>query len=262
VFGILGVKGRGPVYNVIVDHCTFTSAADSVFDSKGNVSYITYSWNLFKDTDYVGSFSDPGIRDRISFHHNVLAHGGERIPKIKNEDGGTTTKFDMVNNVVYGWNTYGDGYRGLQIEPNGWLLELHVTNNWYEPLTGGDNNAITIRGTGHQVDFEGNVFPPAEVDDVDTAILPPPIPAWAQVTTYDTRTLGDTVVPYVGTYYPTQEEQILLHEVSVAIGGQGVMCPSADVETDQSVTDSNNSGNEQVTLDASGLSDPDGNIAN
>ncbi|MHC4800159.1 MAG: PKD domain-containing protein, partial [Planctomycetota bacterium] len=262
VFGIYAWNMTKPVYNVIVDHCTFTSAGDAVFDTRGHVSNITYSWNLFKNTDYMGSFSDAGVRKGISFHHNVCAHGGERIPKIKNEDGGTTTKFDMVNNVVYGWNTYGRGWRGLHIQPYGWLLELHVTNNWYEPLTGREDSAIIISGTGHQVDFEGNVFPPAEVDDVDTAILPPPIPAWAQVTTYDARTLGDTVVPYVGTHYPTQEEQILLHEVSIAIGGQGGMCTSADVEPDQSVTDSDNSGDEQVTLDASGSSDPDGNIAN
>ncbi|MHC4116279.1 MAG: InlB B-repeat-containing protein [Planctomycetota bacterium] len=219
VFGLDGYYGSGPVYNVIIDHCTFTSAGDGVQDTRGTIRNVTYSWNLFKDADFMGSFSDPGVRENISLHHNVYARGGERIPKIKNEDGSTTTQFDMVNNVVYGWNTYGVGFRGLQIEPFGWLLQLHVTGNWYEPLDGADDNAITIAGTGHQMDFEGNVFPAGELDDIDTAVLPPPIPAWARVTTYDANTLGDTVVPFVGTRYRTAEEQFLLNEISAAIGG-------------------------------------------
>jgi pectate lyase len=219
VFALDGYYGSGPVYNVIVDHCTFTSAGDGVQDTKGTIRNITYSWNLFKDTDFMGSFSDPGERENISLHHNVYARGGERMPKIENEGGSTTTNFDMVNNIVYGWNTYGVGFRGLQIQPDGWLLELHVTNNWYEPVAGADDAAITISGTGHQVNFEGNVFPPGEMDDVDTSTLPPDIPAWAKVTTYDASTLGDTVVPFVGTHYPTSGEQSLLSEIRSVIGG-------------------------------------------
>ncbi|MHC4302648.1 MAG: PKD domain-containing protein, partial [Planctomycetota bacterium] len=221
VGGLDGMYGSGPVSNIIIDHCTFTSAGDGVFDTRGSIENVTYSWNLFKDTDFMGSFGDPGYRRGISFHHNVLARGGERMPKIENEEGATTTQFDMVNNVVYGWGTPGwTGNYGLAIRPSGWLLELHVTNNWYEDIYGSGSNALTFSGSGHQVDFEGNVFPSNESDDVDSATLPPPIPQWARVTTYDTSTLGDTVVPFVGTHYPTAGERDLLNEVSAAIGGR------------------------------------------
>ncbi len=218
----------GPeIYNIIVDHCTFTSAADGVFDTRGEIENVTYSFNLFKDTEAMGSFSDQGYRKGISFHHNVLAHGGKRMPQIRNQ-GSNTTNFDLVNNVIYGWGTwkhYTGVDEGLRIyDYESMLYELHVTNNWYEPLGGSPTTAIIglPNYNSTRIDFEGNVFPPEEKDDdVDTAVLPPDIPAWAQVTTYTASDLGNAVVPCAGTHYKTPEEQALLDEISLAIGGQG-----------------------------------------
>jgi len=99
------------------------------------------------------------------------------------------------------------------------LFELHVTNNWYEPFGGSPETAVDGSFVKGHVDFEGNVFPDEETEDVDTAVLPPSIPAWAQVTTYSASELGDAVVPYAGTHYKTPEEQALLDEISLAIGG-------------------------------------------
>lgn len=235
VGGMDGMYGSGPVYNVIIDHCTFTSAGDGVFDTRGSIENVTYSWNLFKYTDFMGCFGDPCYRRGISLHHNVMAHGGMRMPKIDNEEGSPTNNFDLVNNVAYGWGTYDPGsVAGLQLENYGWPFELHVTNNWYEDLLGYESSAIVMRGHGHQIDFEGNVFPSAETDDVDTGISPPSIGSWAQVTTYDTNTIGDAVVPCVGTYYRTQEEQNLLDEISQAVGGQGGFCHQTSSCTDDS----------------------------
>ena len=228
-FGMYGDGGF--VENVIIDHCTFANAVDGVQDTRFGIRNVTYSWNLFKDNMKGGSFSDGMGRHGISVHHNVYANCVERIPKVKSEDDGTTTQFDLVNNVVYDWR-----WAGLQIEPYGLHLELHVTNNYYKAVNGADESSVFIRGgdsaTGHQVNFEGNIFPPGETDDVDTDILPPPIEGWARVTTYDASTLGDTVVPCVGTHYPTQEEKELLNEISIAIGGQGGECSLVELSGD------------------------------
>jgi len=67
--------------------------------------------------------------------------------------------------------------------------------------------------------FEDNLFPAVEDEDYDTSEKLV-IPTYAEVTKYDVNTLGDTVVPYVGTHYPTIGEEALLDEISLALGGE------------------------------------------
>ena len=155
---------------------------------------------------------------------------------------------DFVNNVIYGWGWIGGGDpSGLDFGPpvSADWPKVNIENNYYHFVPGApytdsvyvpagpedeaiiwtypgwpwkDNNA---RG---EVYFNSNVFPDGETGDVSTSGRHT-IPPYAQVTMYDASTLGDTVVPFAGTHYPTQEEQNLLQEISIAIGGQGLPEP-------------------------------------
>ena len=86
----------------------------------------------------------------------------------------------LVNNVIYGWGTWkirpGERDEGLSMLPGGALLELHVTNNWYEAVAGLPEYAIVGMNNfdSTKIDFEGNVFPTEEIDDVDTSASPSP----------------------------------------------------------------------------------------
>jgi hypothetical protein len=215
-----GEYGSGAVENVIIDHCTMLQAGDGICDIRGDISNVTYSWNLLFDTAYVGSFSDSVGRHHISFHHNVLARGDQRMPKIGNENGSTTLDFDFVNNVIYGWGRWedADGY-GLRIDANGSTLQLRVTGNWFESIYAQADPTDAVDWqvrTGASVLFSDNVAPTGS-DLGNYGATPPAIPAWAQVTTYLSNQLWSDVVPYVGTQYPRSDETSLLNEIAEAL---------------------------------------------
>ena len=229
-YDILSITAdNGKIYNVIIDHCTATTVGDGI-DATGDVTNITMSWNFFHHNTLnclakYGSVEEP--MDGISYHHNVFAKNEERQLNI----GENLVTLDFVNNVVYGWDFLG----GMKINfiPGTPSPNFNMTNNYYYMWENGfydlPEHAVTFLRNGastHVPDansvyyFSGNIFPVGETDDVSTGSRLT-IPAWAEVTTYSASTLGDTVVPYAGTHYPTQAEQTLLNEVSIAIGGNG-----------------------------------------
>jgi hypothetical protein len=214
----------GTIYNVIIDHCTVDSAGDGAGDMVGNVSNVTRSWNLIMDTDIAMLMSvgaiEPTYRKDISIHHNVFGRSHERLPRLySNND-----NIDIVNNIVYGWG-FGGGI-GLFYLDGSLNPSANVENNVLHMYDGGwdghwndpEKAIIFERGPDEgNVYFNNNIVPVGETSDVSNSPRLP-IPSWAQVTMYNANTLNDTVVPFVGTQYPTQEEQDLLNNISAAIG--------------------------------------------
>jgi hypothetical protein len=139
---------------------------------------------------------------------------------------------DYVNNVVYGWGWMVPTGTGLDLDAEGYTSThpmINVINNTFHyvsGLNGGANQAIIRHGTGGQAFFEGNIIPSGEGNANSTSGRHQ-IPAYAQVTTYTASSLGTTVVPCVGTKYPTAAEQSLLDTISRAIGGPGGACSGA-----------------------------------
>ncbi len=217
---IWGLDGDdGEVYNVIIDHITGSAANDGVFDIYGNVRDVTISWNLIKDTETALHLSqEDDVRARISLHHNVFARNSERQIRMRHHN----ELIDFVNNVIYGWQSAGlDIATNIGVS-NDEFPKLNVENNYYF-ADGADAGDAIVRDIDGQIFFSGNVFPSAEDDDFSTATRWA-IPTYAQVTTHAASTLGDTVVPCVGTHYPTTDEADLLDEVGTAIGGAGGSC--------------------------------------
>jgi pectate lyase len=97
----------GTISNVLIDRNTFTRATNKAFDVtsggglSGKTRNVTFQRNLLHD-NALGShikYADGVnfVRENISYHHNVFAHGGERQPQIVDNVG----PFDYVNNIVY-----------------------------------------------------------------------------------------------------------------------------------------------------------------
>lgn len=227
IFSIYGAHELAS--RIIFDHITATNSDDGIFDMTNSVNDVTISWCLIKDTE-VAVLLSYGKRERISLHHNLFARNNERQPYMTDE----TSYFDMVNNVIYGWGWIENGDHGLWVQsdaaeatPN----NVNVENNVFHLEDGGTgygdaDNAIMFVGGGDigTFYFNGNVVPNGEGNNVSTGSQFE-IAEANQVTMYDANTLGNTVVPYVGTHYPTQDEIDLLDAASKAIGGDGYPPP-------------------------------------
>ncbi|HWB75188.1 MAG TPA: hypothetical protein VG755_09535 [Nannocystaceae bacterium] len=220
---IWGMDGEAnPVSRIIIDHVTASGAQDGVFDLWSDVDDVTLSWNLMIDTAKMLHLSTDDItldRDRVSIHHNVFARNNERQIRIRHD----SAQIDYVNNVVWGWGWFEGGAAGLHVaydegETN---PSLNVVNNVFHFVDGlaGDPGDAIIWETGASVGtiwFDGNVLPTEEMDAVSNGAAQE-IPTAAQVTTYDAATLAETVVPMVGTHYPTAAELALLDEIAAGI---------------------------------------------
>ncbi|MCP4709112.1 MAG: hypothetical protein GY869_10845, partial [Planctomycetes bacterium] len=266
IWGMDGMDGH--VYNIIIDHVTGIASEDGIFDIYGEVSDVTISWSLITNTVTALHLSwSPQNRDRISLHHNVFAGNNERQVRMRHHN----DLIDFVNNVIYGWGWIEGGAAGLHIGtndgmPNDAYPTLNYENNVLHYVSGlhGDQDDAIIRDnpTG-KIYFNGNILPSGETDNYDTSARHA-IPTYATVTMFDADTLGDTVVPFAGTHYPTAQEQQLLNDIGSAIGGAATVNqnPNAHAGLDQTITDSDSNGSEMITLDGTASSDSDGTIQN
>lgn len=222
---ILELDGsNSPIYNIVFDHITAISAGDGVFDFWGEISNVTVSYCLIMKTQKACHFSNSDFkRERISIHHNVYAKNNERQIKMRHNN----NIIDFVNNTVYGWGWYEGGASGLYFGSNTGVSDsdfpkINIENNIYhyvEGLEGSENRAI-IRDVEGKMFFSGNSFPPGETDAYSTSERHV-IPDSFKVTMHPVNLLGDSVIPFCGTQFPSKEESDLLSEISIAVGGSG-----------------------------------------
>jgi len=236
----------GPVKNVIIDHVTARNAIDAGLDFWGEISDVTIQYCLiaFSDSPQTISHYSNGVyekRRNISLHHNIYARNGERNPQVRAD----TRTLDYVNNIVYDWGYWGDspgknGY-GIRIK-NRWMpdepkVTMNIINNAfiatrkfdraliYGKDPGGEENdngpeQVLPQGTVYtESDMDslyvsGNLLPKENMDHYSTTATPLPIPNYAMVTTYRVSALADSVVPFVGTHYPLEDEQKVFTEIT------------------------------------------------
>lgn len=228
---------------VILDHITARNATDGGPDLWCDNKDVTISWSFFFYNFHpttVSCSDDSVTRERISMHHNVFAHNGERNPQLA----GDVRDFDYVNNVVYRWGHFTGGSYGMRIKnaPNGPHVRANLVNNYflgdvrlktalvYGTVAGADADDCGPDGSPAQdtvvtsscmgpLYVRGNVLPADNVDHYSTVPDPIPVPASLRVTTWPASELGTRVLPDVGMRYRDAEEQAILDAILEDMGG-------------------------------------------
>ncbi len=214
-----GTEG-GEVYNVVVDHVTLTAADDGGLDITGNVHDVTASWNFFYG-NALSSLIKYDTRQRISVHHNVYAHNGERNPQVK----GDMRTLDFRNNIVYDWTFTPDGY-GLRLwsAPSGadspGVPSANIVGNAFIAKSAGDGCGIDLIEDASPVQrwVADNLASPPPLCLTSNLAAPLTIPAAAQVTTLASSALS-SILPTVGKTPHTTAEQALLDELAAKLPG-------------------------------------------
>lgn len=163
------------VYNIVVDHNSMSWGVDQVFATWYDVHDISIQRNIFSEGldcsihakgchskgPMLGSYSSDesnnqlGARN-ISFHHNLMAHNGERDPLVK-----TSGICDVVNNVVY--NPYWS-FSLVDMEQQLTMLPVNYVGNYFKP--GPDTlpeqygvQAVNPGSYGAEIFVQGNIGP-------------------------------------------------------------------------------------------------------
>ncbi|MBD3391096.1 MAG: hypothetical protein GF418_03485 [Chitinivibrionales bacterium] len=114
---VLGMSDS--VYNVVIDHCSFSWA----IDENASMNYtrnsdITFQWCIFSEgllesIHHEGELHAMGLllsgtAKNVSLHHCLFAHNYSRNPMV-NADG---LSLEMINNVIYNWQADGTTFTG------------------------------------------------------------------------------------------------------------------------------------------------------
>jgi pectate lyase len=132
-------------------------ATDEVVNTWGKTRDITFQWNIIaegqSEADHPKGFHSMSWlsgdqSDRITIHHCLFAHNGDRNPKIQ---GGL---YDLVNNVIYNWANHNATKIGGGARSN-------VVNNYYIPGSQSSNTTAFILpedpDKGTKVYTKGNI---------------------------------------------------------------------------------------------------------
>ncbi len=225
------------INRVVLDHITTRNAYDSGLDIWGAVRDVTIQYCLIANSYHpqtISHYPSPFYtRRNISIHHCIYAHNYERNPQMR----ALTRNIDYVNNIIYDWNWYGIRIKN-KWQPDEPKVTANLINNAFIPGTGRRSWALVYgqdpgrdekddgpesplpQGTVYTLSdmdslyISGNLLPKENEDQYSTISEPLPIPEYAQVTTYDVSALADSVVPYVGTQYPLDDEIEIFDAIS------------------------------------------------
>jgi len=150
-------EGIDKIYDVMVDHCSFSWGVDEVGNSWYAPHNYTIQWTILSEgLDcsthpkgchsngwMLGSYASdndkryPGAYD-LSFHHNLMAHNGSRTPLVK-----TAGLSSVINNLIY--NTDGT-FSHVDMENQLAPVLVDYINNYfrYGPDTDSGKEAIKM----------------------------------------------------------------------------------------------------------------------
>jgi pectate lyase len=172
---------RHDTYNVVIDHVSISWGVDRDLATWYDVHDITIQWSLFSEGlncsinpkgchskgVLIGGYASDENKDKpgaynISFHHNLMAHDGERNPYIE-----ASGVIDVVNNVAYNpFGTFSHIDMVDQLAPD----LVNYIGNYYKP---GPNTvvkygirAINPGKPGAGIFVQGNLGPQRESDSL------------------------------------------------------------------------------------------------
>lgn len=206
----LTIAGKsGEVYNIIVDHSSFSWATDEVVSVYNDAHNITIQWSIIAEgldcSTHVEAgeqqchsmgllLASEGQKD-ISIHHNLLAHNKRRNPLVK-----TTGVVDIVNNVIYNPGFGENSFSPTHVRGDYGVSQVNYINNYFQPgaNTGSSNWFIDTKYEPVEIYLEGNIVPKKVIHPESLKwIVPNPHPA-AKVTTNSAHIARQQVLKYAG----------------------------------------------------------------
>jgi pectate lyase len=164
-------------YNVVIDHNSMSWAVNRVLSTWYDVHDVTIQWNILSEGlncsihpkgchskgVLLGGYASDENKDKpgaynLSFHHNLMAHDGERNPYI--EAAGVV---DVVNNVAY--NPFGT-FSHIDMVDQVAQDQVNYVGNYYKP--GPDTEvkfgirAMNPGEAGAGIFVKGNIGPQRE----------------------------------------------------------------------------------------------------
>jgi hypothetical protein len=243
--GTIYFDGDSPgdtISRIVLAHITTRNAYDSGLDIWGELRDVTIQYCLIAISyhpqtisHYPAPFQE---RKNISIHHCIYSNNLERNPQMR----ALTRNIDYVNNIVYDWHWYGIRIKN-KWKPDEPKVSANLINNAFIPgggrpswaLVYGESpgaderdegpDSVLPQGTVYtESDMDslyvsGNLLPEENMDHYSTIPGPLPIPEYARVTTYEVSALADSVVPFVGTHYPLEDEVSIFNAVRDSLKG-------------------------------------------
>lgn len=157
---------NNPVYNIIIDHSSFSWATDEVVNVWYDSHDITIQWSIIAEGLYCSNHPE-GCHSKgmligsqgsgnISIHHNLFAHNNERNPRINSDQG----PVDVVNNLIYNV-----GYGLMSVDEYG-ISTINAVGNYFKagPRTSLNGYEVSVHTNprtqvphGHSLYLSGNI---------------------------------------------------------------------------------------------------------
>lgn len=181
-------------YNIVIDHNSVSWAVNRNLATWYDVHDISIQWNVFSEGlncsihpkgchskgALLGGYASDENKDKpgagnVSFHHNLMAHNGERNPLVS-----TSGITDVVNNVVY--NPFGS-FSHVDLQHQLTVIPVNYVGNYFKPGTDTNPGKFGIdiasqKVLGARIYVLGNIGPQrldaaqAEIDIVDPDARP------------------------------------------------------------------------------------------
>lgn len=163
-------SGSEEVYNIIVDHSSFSWATDEVVSVFFDAHDITIQWSIIaegldcsthveddqRQCHSMGLLLASDGQQNISIHHNLFAHNRRRNPLVK-----TTGVVDIVNNVVYNSGFGENSFAPTHVRGDYGLSPVNYIGNYFKPgvNSGSSDWFIDTKNEPVEIYIESNVIP-------------------------------------------------------------------------------------------------------
>lgn len=274
IVGAAGKTSGKQTYNVVLDHCSFSSASGRLLFSQHDGHDITISNSILGPTLYpsTGTLPDPDNRGAmfgsqgshsISLHHNLIVHSQTQNPGFMTGKG----VVDIVNNLVYNW-----AEAGTVISSELGNIQANLIHNLY--IRGADSDPSTPEINAHEAGRNYQLFLEENLSIRDPE-QPEPLPVnfglkdwpnnnWESstrftappITTFKSPTLRQKLLPGVGATLP-KRDAIDARAVQDTLQTSGNIPQQCPMTPDKQPANTCQTGIEHWQVYAAGIPAPD-----